>query len=99
MAAITPSRTIQTATIMKDDQQNDLDYDLKDDNEDDKDEDEDKDKDDNVLTMNQMQRMLRDMSIAVLRELRDFSLDNDNINPDDDNNAQQNNQNNNNNKG
>ncbi|KAJ0091427.1 hypothetical protein Patl1_14770 [Pistacia atlantica] len=38
--------TIRTATITKDDWQNDLDYDLKDDNEDDKDEDEDEDKDD-----------------------------------------------------
>ncbi|KAJ0031953.1 hypothetical protein Pint_14583 [Pistacia integerrima] len=41
-------------------------------------------------TTNQVSRMLRDMSIAVLQELRGFSLNNDNINPDGENNAQQN---------
>ncbi|KAJ0091478.1 hypothetical protein Patl1_14769 [Pistacia atlantica] len=70
----------QTTAITKDDQQNDPDYDLKDDNE-------DEDKDDknsrtsldalwiSASTMNQVPRMLRDMSIAVLRELRGFSLE------------------------
>ncbi|KAJ0091420.1 hypothetical protein Patl1_14777 [Pistacia atlantica] len=65
------------ATMMKEDQENDPDYDLKHDNED----NEDEDKDDNALTTNQMPRMLRDMSIAVLPKLRGFSPDNDNIKP------------------
>ncbi|KAJ0031955.1 hypothetical protein Pint_14585 [Pistacia integerrima] len=79
-----PSRTNWTATITEDDQENDP---AKDDNED----DEDEDKDHNAVTTNQVPRMLRDMSIAVLRELRGFSLDNDNINLDGGNNTQQNN--------
>ncbi|XP_031266321.1 putative uncharacterized protein DDB_G0267716 [Pistacia vera] len=136
MAAITPSRITRTATITKDDQQNDPDYDLKNDNDD----DEDEDKDDklplsqedvnnfmatlllrrnkqflghrlhptaieirniNCSTTIRPARLdnessvahLRDMSIAVLRELRGFSLDNEDINPDNNNNAQQNNPN------
>ncbi|KAJ0091426.1 hypothetical protein Patl1_14771 [Pistacia atlantica] len=44
-----------------------------------------------TLITNQMPRMLRDMSIDVLRELRGFFLDNDNINTDGGNNTQQNN--------
>ncbi|KAJ0091429.1 hypothetical protein Patl1_14778 [Pistacia atlantica] len=74
---------------MKDDQQNDPDYDLKDD-------DEDEEKNDKGFYQRLDQRirwprLLRDMFIAVLRDLRGFSLDNDNINPDGGNNALQNN--------
>ncbi|KAJ0091428.1 hypothetical protein Patl1_14779 [Pistacia atlantica] len=52
-----------------------------------------------ALTTNQVSRMLRDMSIAVLRELRGFSIDNDNINPGWRNNAQETTRNSGNNKG
>ncbi|KAJ0031952.1 hypothetical protein Pint_14582 [Pistacia integerrima] len=52
----------------------------------------------NALTTNQVQRMLRDMSLVVLRKLKGFSLDNENINPDGGNNVQQNNSDGNNNE-
>ncbi|KAJ0031720.1 hypothetical protein Pint_14579 [Pistacia integerrima] len=41
-----------------------------------------------ALTINQVPRMFRDMFIVVLRELRGFYLENDNINPNDGNNTQ-----------
>ncbi|KAJ0031950.1 hypothetical protein Pint_14580 [Pistacia integerrima] len=73
--AITPNRKTRTTTITKDNPN----YDLKDRNEDNEDEDED----DNASTTNQMPRMLRDMSIAILSKLKGFSPDNDNITPND----------------